>query len=56
MTNSHKKTFSAYYGIYLYGLATDNDQVRDLGRILLVRKDRKPSKINPYTCTIRFDT
>ncbi len=53
MKNSHKKTFSAYYGIYLYGLATDNDQVRDLGRILLVRK---LSKINPFICTISFDT
>ncbi len=48
MTNEEfpQKTFSAYYGIYLYGLATDNDQVRDLGRILLVRKLSKKKPLH----------
>ncbi len=33
-----------YYGIYLYGLATDNQLVRDLGRFLLASEIRGAQK------------
>ena len=38
---STSEAVNAYYGVYLYGLVTKNDRVRDFGRLLLATEIRR---------------